>query len=528
MRSPNMLVVGGGTAGAKTLGYMLRGFSQEMLRWRKTGGEKARKLVEQMLNTKFLLADTFKQTLLDVTRGLSVPSGAKVFAHTIGEIAAKKKGSWKDLEVGKKAVDESWPFIKPFLDEADFIFLVTGLSGGTGSALLDRSLNHINPAKKLFWPAVINPCLGEGSLKYTKVVQPAFDKLKEKKIKFVDISTEAILNERIPVDEIWEMVNEPAAQSLSGVISLFSNPAVLTDPHNLWLVLGGEGRLRIGSQQLRRNKEEKLDLGWAVQALKKSIENPYHHLEKAPSETIIIAQIPYAWDLKVVEDAVDAVARESGGNINQHIIPIFAPEASVIAITSENKERPESPTIDWMQPTQDEITINFVDDGDDSGDIGRREEPIESDSPPAATPEAMPAADEHKETPLPKIERDPAPGGNGLAHASQEGPRKFNFSERLAVVQEEDRKRKEEEERIKANQHQPTTIVNTGSRKTRHMGTVIAGTEKLIGPGGKPEPGDPDEPEPEFEPSSKLVIHKKERWSLWGSVKEALTPRFSQ
>ena len=527
MRSPKMLVVGGGTGGSITVGSMLKEFSQEMFRWGKTGGEKARKLVEQMLNTKFLLADTFKQTLLDVTRGLSVPSGTKIFAHTIGEKVTSGKGAWKDLEIGKKACDESWPFIKPLLDEADFIFLVTGLSGGTGSALLDRTQDHIDSTKKLFWPAVINPCLSEGSMHYARVVQPAIDRLKEKKLKFVDISTEAILNERVPVDEIWKRVNQGAAQSLSGVISLFSNPAVLTDPHNLWLVLGGEGRLRIGSHPLARGKNEKLDLNQVVGALRKSINNPYHHLGSAPGETIVIAQIPYAWDLKVVEDAVDVIARESKGDISQHVIPIFAPEAGVIAITSGNKKRPESPTIDWMQPTKEEIKINFVDFGDDSGDTGRREEPIESDSPlPAATSEAMPAADEHRGTPPPKIERDPAPGGNGLAHASQEGPRKFSLSERLAVVQEEERKRKEEGERGKANQ--PTTIANTGSRKIREMGTVVAVTEKLIGPGEKPVPADLDEPEPEFEPSPKLVIRKKEKRSLWGSMKEALIPRLSQ
>ena len=216
---PNIKVIGVGGAGGNILSRMKQA---------------------KIEGVEFIVVNTDLQDLYK--------SGIKRKIH-IGKNISRGMGSGMNPEVGRQAAEESREQLEEAIKGADMVFLACGLGGGTGSGATPVIADICQQLGVLTIAIVTKPFAFEGS-KRAQIAEEALLKLKEKVDAYIVIPNDRIFNvieEKTPLSQAFEMIDEILKQSVKGISDLILMPGIINvDFSDVKAILQDAGMSLIG------------------------------------------------------------------------------------------------------------------------------------------------------------------------------------------------------------------------------------------------------------------------------------------
>ncbi len=216
---PNIKVIGVGGAGGNILSRMKQA---------------------KIEGVEFIVVNTDLQDLYK--------SGIKRKIH-IGKNISRGMGSGMNPEVGRQAAEESREQLEEAIKGADMVFLACGLGGGTGSGATPVIADICQQLGVLTIAIVTKPFAFEGS-KRAQIAEEALLKLKEKVDAYIVIPNDRIFNvieEKTPLSQAFEMIDEVLKQSVKGISDLILMPGIINvDFSDVKAILQDAGMSLIG------------------------------------------------------------------------------------------------------------------------------------------------------------------------------------------------------------------------------------------------------------------------------------------
>jgi cell division protein FtsZ len=237
---PNIKVIGVGGAGGNILSRMKQA---------------------KIEGVEFIVVNTDLQDLYK--------SGIKRKIH-IGKNISRGMGSGMNPEVGRQAAEESREQLEEAIKGADMVFLACGLGGGTGSGATPVIADICQQLGVLTIAIVTKPFAFEGS-KRAQIAEEALLKLKEKVDAYIVIPNDRIFNvieEKTPLSQAFEMIDEILKQSVKGISDLILMPGIINvDFSDVKAILQDAGMSLIGLA--KATGEDR-----AIKAAKESLSSP--------------------------------------------------------------------------------------------------------------------------------------------------------------------------------------------------------------------------------------------------------------
>ncbi|MCX8163269.1 MAG: cell division protein FtsZ [Candidatus Micrarchaeota archaeon] len=169
--------------------------------------------------TSFLAINTDKKQL-------DLISNAKKLL--IGKAFTKGLGAGGDPSIGQKAALASEKEIKKELEDADLIFLITGVGGGTGSG---ASPVIAQIAKENSEALVISFCYFPFKLERARIkkAQSAVAKLSDYSDTLILIEHDKLVNwaENVPINEAFKLADDVAAKAVEGILHTLLEPSLI-------------------------------------------------------------------------------------------------------------------------------------------------------------------------------------------------------------------------------------------------------------------------------------------------------------
>ena len=216
---PNIKVIGVGGAGGNILSRMKQA---------------------KIEGVEFIVVNTDLQDLYK--------SGIKRKIH-IGKNISRGMGSGMNPEVGRQAAEESREQLEEVIKGADMVFLACGLGGGTGSGATPVIADICQQLGVLTIAIVTKPFAFEGS-KRAQIAEEALLKLKDKVDAYIVIPNDRIFNvieEKTPLSQAFEMIDEVLKQSVKGISDLILMPGIINvDFSDVKAILQDAGMSLIG------------------------------------------------------------------------------------------------------------------------------------------------------------------------------------------------------------------------------------------------------------------------------------------
>ena len=234
----------------------------------------------------------------------------------LGVKATKGLGCGANPEVGRRATEEDLERIMEQIGDADIVFIVAGMGGGTGSggapviakALKDRGILSI--------AVVTKPFAFEGKRRMI-VAQEALDQLKKDVDTLIIVPNEKLLtlvDRSVSMIDSFEMINQLLMQSVKSVSSIISRSGhINVDFADLRAIMKGMGLAMMGTGSASGHNR-------AVEAAKKAISSQLLENMDIKSARGVLMNICGGPDLSLheINDAANVIYDES--NKDAHII----------------------------------------------------------------------------------------------------------------------------------------------------------------------------------------------------------------
>ncbi len=283
---PNIKVIGVGGAGGNILSRMKQA---------------------KIEGVEFIVVNTDLQDLYK--------SGIKRKIH-IGKNISRGMGSGMNPEVGRQAAEESREQLEEAIKGADMVFLACGLGGGTGSGATPVIADICQQLGVLTIAIVTKPFAFEGS-KRAQIAEEALLKLKEKVDAYIVIPNDRIFNvieEKTPLSQAFEMIDEVLKQSVKGISDLILMPGIINvDFSDVKAILQDAGMSLIGLA--KATGEDR-----AIKAAEAAMHNPLLEQVNIKGATRLLINVAGGNDMTFLEvsNAVERILKDLGDIDNKY------------------------------------------------------------------------------------------------------------------------------------------------------------------------------------------------------------------
>lgn len=282
----NIKIVGIGGAGCNTVNSMIESGLDEV---------------------EFVVANSDLQSLRHSKSPNKVQLGVKV---------SKGLGSGANPELGRRATEEDLERVMDHIGDADIVFMVAGMGGGTGSggapviakALKDRGILSI--------AVVTKPFVFEGKRRML-IAEHALEELKKEVDTLIVVPNEKLLglvDRSVSMVESFTMINELLIHSVKSISSIISKSGhINVDFADLSTIMKGMGLAMMGTGSAQGENR-------AVEAAKKAISSPLLENMDIKSARGVLLNISGGTNLSLheINDAANVIYDES--DKNAHII----------------------------------------------------------------------------------------------------------------------------------------------------------------------------------------------------------------
>ncbi len=272
------------------------------------GGNTINSMISANLeDVEFIVANSDMQALHQSKAACKIQLGVK---------ATKGLGCGANPEVGRRATEEDLERIMEQIGDADIVFLVAGMGGGTGSggapviakALKDRGILSI--------AVVTKPFAFEGRRRMM-VAQDALEQLKKDVDTLIVVPNEKLLtlvDRSVSMIESFDMINQLLMQSVKSVSSIISRSGhINVDFADLRAIMKGMGLAMMGTGRASGHNR-------AVEAAKKATSSQLLENMDIKSARGVLMYICGGADLSLheINDAANVIYDES--NKDAHIV----------------------------------------------------------------------------------------------------------------------------------------------------------------------------------------------------------------
>lgn len=147
----------------------------------------------------------------------------------IGKGITKGLGSGMNPELGRQAAEESVEELEEVIDNADMVFITSGLGGGTGTGAAPIVAELAKNKGILTVAVVTKPFTFEGS-KRKEISETGYDNLKDKVDAIISIHNDRILqiiDKKTSLVEAFKTVDEVLRQGISGISDLITTHGIV-------------------------------------------------------------------------------------------------------------------------------------------------------------------------------------------------------------------------------------------------------------------------------------------------------------
>jgi len=234
--------------------------------------------------------DRLVKTRIPKLEFIAVNTDAKSLAATsahrkvrLGRKATKGLGTGMDPFLGQRAAQESQKIIRESLKDADIIFFVAGLGGGTASGALPVILDLIKDLKILTIVLVTKPFTFEGSRR-TAIAEQSFNLLANKADTLISLANENILqmiDRKTSLLDAFKSVDAILEQTIGNITEIVNFSGLINlDLADLKAVLSGAGKSLLGIGEADGE-------GRAVRAVRAAIDSPFFNLSFKDAKGIV-------------------------------------------------------------------------------------------------------------------------------------------------------------------------------------------------------------------------------------------------
>lgn len=272
------------------------------------GGNTINSMIDSGLeDVEFVVANSDLQALKHSNAQNKVQLGVK---------ASKGLGSGANPELGRRATEEDLERVLDHVGDADIVFMVAGMGGGTGSggapviakALKDRGILSI--------AVVTKPFQFEGKRRML-IAEHALDELKKEVDTLLVVPNEKLLglvDRSVSMVDSFKMINELLIHSVKSISSIISKSGhINVDFADLTTIMKGMGLAMMGTGSATGENR-------AQEAAKKAISSPLLENMDIRSARGVLLNISGGKDLSLheINDAANVIYDES--DKNAHII----------------------------------------------------------------------------------------------------------------------------------------------------------------------------------------------------------------
>lgn len=144
----------------------------------------------------------------------------------IGVKATKGLGTGANPDLGKRSAEEDMDKILTAIGDADIVFLIAGLGGGTGSGAVPSIAHALKERGVLCIVIVTKPFLFEGKKRMT-VAQQALELIKKEADTVIVIPNQKLLDvvdQHVPMIDAFALINEVSGLSVKGIADIITQP----------------------------------------------------------------------------------------------------------------------------------------------------------------------------------------------------------------------------------------------------------------------------------------------------------------
>lgn len=213
------------------------------------GGNTVNSIIESgHLNLECLVANTDAQALESSKARKKVQIGVK---------STKGLGAGTNPDIGKRAAEEDIDKVMEALGDADIVFLVAGMGGGTGSGAVPVIARALREKNILSIAVVTKPFVFEGKRR-AMVAEKAIDALKKEVDTLIIIPNQKLLDvvdKKVSMIDAFSMINGVVAQSMRGISDIITRPGhINVDFADVRTIMKDRGLAVMGTGRARGNE----------------------------------------------------------------------------------------------------------------------------------------------------------------------------------------------------------------------------------------------------------------------------------
>ena len=176
--------------------------------------------LQQIQGVEFVAVNTDAQALMNNQSPTKVQ---------IGETLTRGLGSGGDPEIGKQAAEESTQKLEDILQDADMVFLTSGMGGGTGTGSIPIVAQIAKSMGALTVAVVTKPFAFEGTRRMI-VAEEGVEKLKDKVDALIIIPNQRLLEtveKNMTLQEAFKLADSVLGQGVQGISDLITMPGLI-------------------------------------------------------------------------------------------------------------------------------------------------------------------------------------------------------------------------------------------------------------------------------------------------------------
>ncbi len=288
----------------------------------------------------------------------------------LGRETTKGLGAGANPEIGRKAALESENEIRSAMEDADMVFITTGLGGGTGTGASPLFAKIAKECGALTVGIVTKPFSFEGRKRMQQALM-GLDELKEHVDSLIIVSNNQLLEVigRIPFVEAFKEADNVLRQGVQTITDLIAVPALINlDFADVRAVMEGQGTALIGIGMASGDNK-------AQEAAAKAITSPLLEAQIRGAKNAIVNVTGGAGI--AIYDANDAVEfiRESAGTDIDIIFGVAINEqiadAIIVTVIATGFDLPKTNNLPKGSATSQKVVeiIKSEKSNDDEGDI---------------------------------------------------------------------------------------------------------------------------------------------------------------
>jgi len=176
--------------------------------------------LQQIQGVEFVAVNTDAQALLNHQSPTKIQ---------IGEALTRGLGAGGNPEIGRQAADESTQKIEEVLQDADMVFLTSGMGGGTGTGAIPIVASISRKLGALTVAVVTKPFHFEGTRRMM-IAEDGVEELKDKVDALIVIPNQRlieVIDKNITLHEAFKMTDSVLGQGVQGISDLITMPGLI-------------------------------------------------------------------------------------------------------------------------------------------------------------------------------------------------------------------------------------------------------------------------------------------------------------